>query len=270
MIAEPRKNQNVLAADVASAPPAAPRRRRLLGAAGGGVGVLLAVQAKTALGQTVCTSMSGQMSGNTSPHSNHEVPCASGRSPGFWRQPQHFSAWVNVIPPELGGGMPLVCESGQGNIDPSTFATRGTSANSILPGAVGDDAIGVWEVLAFPSVYDSLVRHLLTAWLNAQAIPNYPLTPQQIGDIWTQLGSGGTYCPPNITCDNGGMTRVDVVVYIESTYGAGEDPGNEDACTLVSGGTSPSGSTGPSSHNGNGPGSNNGGGKGGGKGTGGT
>lgn len=97
------------------------RRRRLLGAAGG-VGVLLSVQAKTALGQT-CISMSGMMSGNTSPHSDHEIPCAAGLSPGFWKQPQHFNEW-----PKAGATAPTF-DSGGGNA--GAQSATGTSSPTL-------------------------------------------------------------------------------------------------------------------------------------------
>ena len=48
-------------------PPIDVSRRRLFRGAAGGVGVVLAVQAKTALGTGTCQSPSARMSGNTSP-----------------------------------------------------------------------------------------------------------------------------------------------------------------------------------------------------------
>jgi hypothetical protein len=203
-------------------------RRRLFRGTAGGFGVLLAVQAKTALGTTTCISPSAKMSGNQShPHDNSG--CSGGRSPGFWKVPQKFSYWKNTTPATL----PNVyeCASGLGNLKYSDvpLADHGTSLNSIFPGATTDSRVGVWAVLAFPTnaVFGGtergqLLRALAAAWLNANYftsdIQSYPLTPDQVKEMWTDLNSNGVYCPgPTPTCTNG-WNATTVRQYIEGMY----------------------------------------------------
>ncbi len=220
MIAEPRKTEIEPDGGATSAVPPAPRRRRLISAAAGGVGVLLAVQAKTALGQTTCISMSGQMSGNTSPHSNHEVPCASGFSPGFWRQPQHFDQWylASATPPTLNATV-SECTNGQGGLSADVIASPGTLVGTVFPGAAVGQNVGLWEVLAFSNGDDQMLRHLICAWLNAGSIAGYPITRQQVQDMWSQLSTTGRYCPTSVTCTDGGLDAGQVKEMIEATYG---------------------------------------------------
>ena len=72
-------------------------RRRLFRGVPAGIGVLLAVQAKTALGAGVCISPSAMMSGNASPRPGDGSVCSGGRSPGFWKVPQHLRADVHLF-----------------------------------------------------------------------------------------------------------------------------------------------------------------------------
>lgn len=203
-------------------------RRRLFRGTAGGFGVLLAVQAKTALGTTTCISPSAKMSGNQShPHDNSG--CSGGRSPGFWKVPQKFSYWRNTTPATLPGV--YECASGLGNLKYSDvpLANQGTSLNSIFPGATTNSQVGVWAVLAFPtnSVFGGaergqLLRALAAAWLNANYFTSgtqlYPLTPTQVKEIWTDLNANGVYCPgPATTCTNGWNATV-VRQYIEGMY----------------------------------------------------
>ncbi|WP_332673827.1 hypothetical protein [Aromatoleum sp.] len=254
MFAEPGKTRNDLAAG-AGVPLAAPRRRRLIGAVGGGVGVLLAVQAKTALGQAMCISMSGQMSGNTSPHSNHEVPCASGFSPGYWRQPQHFAvdwAAAGAVPPTFNATV-SECVSGMGQLSPEVIQAPGTLVGDVFSGGLVGPTIGLWEVIAFSDLYDALPRHLICAWLNAGAVSGYPINRQQVLDIWSQLSTTGRYCPTSVTCTDGGLDAAQVRQMIEATYGYSASDAST-MCTADDSGTVGGGS-------GNGGGNGNGGGK---------
>lgn len=260
MIAEPGKTQNDVGTDVTAAAPAAPRRRRLFGAAAGGVGVLLAVQAKTALGQTTCISMSGQMSGNTSPHSNHEVPCASGFSPGFWRQPQHFElewAQAGAIPPTFNATV-SECVSGMGKLSTDVIETPGTLVSEVFSGGLANPTVGLWEVIAFSDMYDALPRHLICAWLNAGAVSGYPITRQQVQDIWSQLSTIGRYCPTSVSCNDGGLDAGQVQQMIEATYGYSAEYAST-MCTVDDSGTAGA-ENGNGGGNGNGTGGGNGGG----------
>lgn len=233
MTTEPRKGQNDTAANAPAVPPTVPRRRRLLGAATGGVGVLLAVQARTALGQAMCISMSGQMSGNTSPHSDHLVPCEPGFSPGFWRQPKTFREWwsaARVVPPTFKTSV-KECTNGQGSLGTDVIDTPGTLVTAVFASAPVGMNVGIWEVIATSTMYDPLLRHLLCAWLNAGAVNGYAINREQILDMWSQLSAGKLYCPGDITCNGEGMDAGQVTAMIEATY---QDKGDAYAPAMCS------------------------------------
>lgn len=193
-------------------------RRRFVAGASGAAGVLLAVQARTALGQVACQSPSAMVSGNQSARPE-EGPCAGGFSPGFWKQPQKFGSWSNAIPPLFNGQTSNYCPDldGQGKLP--GIADPGTLASEILSGAPG---VSMWLVLADPESYPNgqLMRHLLSAWLNCGYLgPIYPLTTDQIQEMWSQLTiSPGLYYPNG---SGPGMTAYDVIDYISGMYDLG-------------------------------------------------
>ena len=232
----------------ASAPPsdsgAAVRRgttrRRLISGAIGGSGVLLAVQAKTALGQTVCQSPSAMISGNTSAHPN-STPCSGGRSPGFWKVPQHFGSWQGAIPATFTVTVD-VCATGLQGLKITDIATQGTPVTTILPGASLPPPLtlggywGIWAVLAFPTDFGAsgqLMRHLISAWLNAAPglfTAPYPITRAQVTDMWVQLNTAGSYCPSGMTCGANAMSPTDVINYITGMYDFNGDLVEPDLC----------------------------------------
>lgn len=208
--------------------PAAPggmrSRRRFMGAAAGGVGVLLAVQARSALGQTTCQSPSAMISGNTSPSDEQQV-CIAGRSPGFWKQPQHFCDWGSIAtPPTFDAYKISMCtkQKGQSNLSTDMIKVKGTLLREVFPFAVGGSA-SLWAVLAYPQSFKKgqLLRHGIAAWLNAGkwSSAGYPLSQAQVVEMIAAVyPTGGTYCPPSIVCVGGGMTADQVKQYIEGTY----------------------------------------------------
>lgn len=202
--------------------PARPDRRRLVGGVAGTVGVLMAVQAKTALGTTVCKSPSAMISGNTSPRPNQSTTCSGGRSPGFWKQPANFQYWSKpgATPPTFSVQV-TTCVTGQQALTRAHISTKGKLVSSIFAGAPADT--GIWEVLAFPNEFPEgqLLRHLIAAWLNAgywSSAPAYPMSQAQVINIWTQLRSGGVYCPVGMSCGNKTWTPADVIAYISGMY----------------------------------------------------
>ena len=204
-----------------------PMRRRLFRGAAGGIGVLLTVQAKTALGNTAnCISPSAKMSGNQS-HQHDTSSCSGGRSPGFWVQPQHSQYWspdyvfptfdVQVEP----------CTSGVSDLQKANIINQGSLLSTFFTGA---PSVGMWYALAFPTDTSTfgtqergqLLRHLSAALLNAAEFSNYPITKLQVQEMWNELQNGGIYCPgPEVggACGTNGMTRNEVVAYIEGMYG---------------------------------------------------
>lgn len=222
------------------APPPDQLRRKLFRGVSGGVGVMLAVPAKTALGNALCRSVSADMSGNTSPRPGNGSSCSGGRSPGYWKQPQHSGNWVTAGAefPTFDKGVVLCSTSGQNDLTLLNVKTSGTTFTaigftnptpSIKPSAPGTQSspwrAGIWSVLAFPGEYveGQLLRHLVAAWLNAgmfnSATQQYPLTRIQIVDMWTQINNSGTgtYCPSSITCSTP-WTGDQVKNYIDGMY----------------------------------------------------
>lgn len=228
------------------------RRRRLLTSSAAGAGIFLASQAKTALGTTTCQSPSAMISGNTSPRPGDGHTCSGGRSPGFWKQPQHFGYWG-----ASGLSYPTfkvtieACSTGLKNVSPCDISSRGTLIEAIFPGATGGSK-GIWEVLVWPTQYPKvaigtgttctltgekidafggqgqLLRHLACAYLNAgyfnSVSQDYPLTKTQVVEMWNAVKGGGIYCPSGITCANGtGMSAQNIIDYIQNLYGINAD-----------------------------------------------
>lgn len=228
--------------------PVPSRRRRLITSTAAGAGVLLAIQAKTALGTTICQSPSAMISGNTSPRPGDGTTCSGGRSPGFWKQPQKFPYWTGVSFPTFHSNI-VPCTMGLGGVSPCDIKTRGTLVGQLFTGAPGGDK-DVWEVLMWPTNYPNtkytngtcsavngstdvfgskgqLLRALACAYLNAgyfvSGTQKYPLTQQQVRDMWTALQGSGSYCPTGMSCGMNALTASQVISYIESMYDTNAD-----------------------------------------------
>lgn len=220
-----------------------PRRRRLLTGTAAGAGVLLAMQAKTALGTSVCQSPSVLVSGNQSNHPHDNTTCWGGRSPGFWKQPGNFQNWSGLEPPTFKPNVTISdCSRGLTVASPCDLATRGTLLSSIFSGA---PSVGAWEVLVWPTNYPTssnvgtsscqltgtsadvfggngqLLRHLVSAYLNATSTAgqNYPITSAQIVDMWNGVSAGGVYYPSGNT--GAGLTADGIKSYIQGMYHTG-------------------------------------------------
>lgn len=217
-------------------------RRKLFRGASGGVGVLLAVQAKTALGTAICKSPSALGSGNTSPRPAGTVTCSGGLSPGYWKVPQHSGTWplagAKVIFPTFSTA-PVICDANfsvlkltKMTIAGTTFMVAGFGTPNLAAAATGQTwESSIWSVLASPGSFaggGQLLRHLVAAWLNAgyftSITAQYPLTRVQIIAMWDATKSGGTYAT------GGGSvawTATDVINYISGMYdlnASGPDP----------------------------------------------
>ncbi len=211
-------------------------RRRLFKGLAGGTGVLLSVQAKTALGAGACRSPSAMMSGNTSPRPNSGVTCSGGRSPGFWKVPQKFNYWPPGMVPATFNFPVSVCATGMQGLTLANVATKGTILSSKFPGAPSDR--GFWEVLAFPNECGGqLLRHLAAAYLNSLAFTTpgaqYPLTTAQVVEMWTDLNTNGVYCPGSMVagCGTTGWNQQTVISYISNMYDINSDLGPDpDLC----------------------------------------
>lgn len=207
-------------------------RRRLFRSVAGGTGVLLSVQAKTALGGGTCLSPSRILSGNTSPRTGNGTTCSGGRSPGYWVQPQHFGAWTaaGATPPTFSPAI-QECATGQNGLVLSAIANSGTTfqsvfGNDLVPnsGVTVLRPVSLWAIISEPNSFQGpgqLARHLACAWLNAKyfqgASALYPLTPAQVKDMWVQITTTQAYCPANTTCKTP-WTAAQVQSYIEGMY----------------------------------------------------
>lgn len=208
-------------------------RRRLFRTAGGGAGVLLAVSAKSALGAAVCKSPSAMMSGNTSPRPGNGTTCSGGLSPGYWVQPQHSPSWATAgaTYPQFNGKI-VTCTTSLNKVSFTDITNHGTTLQSIFTGwtPVGyAGGVSIWwainapndAMFGGPSGVGQLLRHLSCAWLNAgyflMAASKYPMTKDQVVDMWLQLKSTGVYCPGSLKCTKP-WTAADVIAYISNMY----------------------------------------------------
>ncbi len=210
-------------------------RRRLFRGVAGGTGVLLSVHARTALGGGICKSPSQILSGNTSPRPGDGSTCSGGRSPGFWMQPQHFPHWRigGPTPPEFNGQV-VDCQSGLGKLKWSDITNQGTTFASVFGheparngGVSYPGAAGLWAVMAFKTDFQGheLLFHIVAAYLNSKYFTDqatrYPLSPQQVVQMYNAVKSGGQYCPSSFvfqSCPAGGWTSSDVISYIQGMY----------------------------------------------------
>lgn len=213
-------------------------RRRLFRGVYGGVGVLMAVQAKTALG-AACASPSAILSGNTSPRSGTGSTCSGGRSPGFWKVPQHAGNWsgAGAVFPIFTNPV-LVCDSGMKTLTLDVISNQGTTLESVGLSGGAPSVTGIWAILAFPGSFSGgqLLRHLSAAWLNAGYFGSvgqqYPLTRPQIIQMWIATRSGGLYCPTSMTCGpSAGWSAQQVITYISGMYDVNASIDDPNLCT---------------------------------------
>lgn len=219
--------------DAAIAAPVDVGRRRLFRGVGGGVGVLMAVSAKSALGGGVCQSPSAMMSGNTSPRPGTGSTCSGGLSPGYWVQPQHSPNWSTAggVFPQVNGTV-VTCTTGLNKVAFTDITSQGTTLQSVFTGWAPVGYLGnvsMWWVINAPNDaifggaggVGQLLRHLSCAWLNAgyfqTAAAKYPMTKAQVVDMWLQLKSTGSYCPGGLTCSKP-WSAADVIAYISNMY----------------------------------------------------
>lgn len=211
-------------------------RRRLFRGAAGGAGVLLAVHAKTALGTGVCQSPSAMMSGNTSPHAAGGPSCSGGRSPGYWGQPQHFPNWraAGVTPPEFNGVI-VDCSNGSSALALGDITNTGTTFFSVFGSEPNPKAnvsvthpVSLWAPLGFKNSFvgGNLMFHCVAAYLNAKAFmttaQQYPMTPQQVIEMFNAVATGGTYCPGSLGSCADPWNADDVIAYISGMYDINE------------------------------------------------
>lgn len=151
-------------------------RRRLLRAGLSAAPVVMTVISGPVLAQAQCQSPSGFTSANTS---GHQGATCSGRTPGYWRQSQHFNAWVAYYPVLEGGhNATLFCD-----VFPDCSVYSGKTLLQVLETGGGPP--------------DDVGRHIVAALLNWSSGYNPPslLDLPTILDIWHQYITLGFYYP---------------------------------------------------------------------------
>ena len=162
--------------------------RRQFAKAGLGVsGVILSLASRPVLGNVVCKSPSGFLSGNASTHGPQ--PVCQGRSPGYWKN--HQGAWPIATTTRFGSVFPA---------NPSSPYANFTFLELIQEHQKEDK--------------HNLGRHLAAAYLNAVRGWTPFLPVETIVAMFAEWQSKGAYSPkPGVQ-----WTGAEIVAYIEATY----------------------------------------------------
>lgn len=161
---------------VAGPDPKATRRRLLQG--GLAVGPVLMTLVSRPVLALQCQTPSGFVSGNASVAAGAGPICA-GRTPGYWKQPQHFGAWT---PPYY----------------PTTVAGPGGHTATLFdaiftPHYSGQTLLDVLATAGGPP--NDVARHVVAALLNAAAGLTPVLTIAAIQGIWNEYITKGYFEP---------------------------------------------------------------------------
>lgn len=158
-------------------------RRRLLQAGISAAPVVMTVASRPVLAITnppgFCQSPSGAVSGNLS-RPNIQAACA-GRTPGYWKQPQHYNDWNGYTPT---GGSATVFKN---VLSPDLPVSNLTFLCALDPQCSGSGP-----------PYD-VARHIVAAILNNAAtnptthVPESILPLATIKAMWTQYNATGMY-----------------------------------------------------------------------------
>ena len=121
-----------------------------------------------------------------------------------------------------------LCSTNLSTIQKSNITDPGTLLTSIFPGANVPDGTALWSALSPQAQFGQLLRHLTAAWLNAgyftSSTQDYPLSQQQVIQMWEAVKNGGEYCPSSLlSCGNQGMSASEVIAYIEQMYDTNSD-----------------------------------------------
>ena len=169
---------NASPAECALPAPASLARRRLLRGGLGAVPVVLTVSSPSVMatgGGSVCTPASSFASINTS-RPDRTFGC-SGRTPGYWKQPQHYSNW------------------------PTPFVAKGDDAtkfNDVFGSAYGYPGKTLLDVLELQGGdRNAVARHIVAALLNAAKNWTSPevLSVTTVKLVWLSFTQKGYYEP---------------------------------------------------------------------------
>ena len=156
-----------------AASPDAGRRRLLQGGLAAGP-VIFTLFSRPAFGLGFeCKTPSGFLSGNVSQHGNPTF--CTGRTPGYWKQPQHFAAWPAPYFPTT------VFPSATTGFKGTQFGTK--------------TMLQVLETGGNAGGYTALGRHITAALLNAAAGLTPVLSVTDVRNIWNEYVLKGYFEP---------------------------------------------------------------------------
>ncbi len=154
-------------------------RRRLLRGGLATAPVLLTLVSRSVLAQQ-CMTPSGYVSANAST-AGRGMAC-TGRTPGYWRQSQHFSAWTPPYYPTT--------VSGPGGHNATLFDSV---FSPHYPNKTLLDVLQPQVVGAGPP--NDVARHIVAALLNVAAGWTPVLTPTVLKDMWKEYLTKGSFSP---------------------------------------------------------------------------
>src|SRR5687767_13424629 len=159
--------------------PKLPQRRRLLQGGLGVSPVLLTLVSRPVLGNNQCFTPSGFVS---MPTSRQGGQTCLGRTPGYWKQEQHFNQWPNVAP---GLYYPVAKNGNQPTKCSPVFSHTPYPANTTF--------LQVLEMGEGPP--NNVARHIVAAVLNVEKGWAPVMTVVMLKQIWTQFRTAGYYEP---------------------------------------------------------------------------
>ena len=203
-----------------NAPPN-PTRRKLTGA-GLGMSAIFTLASRPVLAAQ-CTSASAAASGNLSQHGTPIV--CTGRSPGYWKQPQHAKEWVA---PYIQGS----CSNGAGKgsmgcMESPEKWTGGTLFHDVFGGSnfkVNNKSLSMNQVMimnnssyAGLSDQDNCGCHIVAALLNAASgKTNGVLSVMDVIGMWNEWVAKG-YFEPSAGAK---WNSAQIVAYLKTTMTA--------------------------------------------------
>jgi hypothetical protein len=168
------------------------RRQWLRGAAG--IAPVMMTVVSRPVTAAVCTSGSSFASINAS-RPDKQFDCA-GRSPGYWKQSQHFCDWPGHCVPS---SAPVAAKAGRPGYNPPLGAkpTQFDTVFGAFGGYPGKSLLDVLSLMGNAMDRDALARHVVAAFLNAGKgyVPPMVLSSQSVLDIWISFVTNGYYEP---------------------------------------------------------------------------
>jgi hypothetical protein len=176
------------------------KRRRLLKAGVGGGAVLATLKSRSALACTTGNCITPSAYGSINTSIPDKKKSCSGRTPGYWKESQHYGEWPR-------GYYPTTTTGQYGHA--ATLFKSCFSPDQLVPNKTLRDAM-----CAECGDTSELGRHVSAALLNAASGKTVGvLTVQQVKEMWTATCNGG-YFHPTAGVD---WNAAKVVEYLKTT-----------------------------------------------------